>query len=254
MQLAGEAARKARELDPDLPEAFTASGLIKMYFDLDWAGAEADLRKGYELSNGSVLPVMTYGDYCIFTTDYEKAVTLHARAQELDPLSHIAAHDLGFTYMAMKEYDQAAAQFKRAIDLNPNWVWGHIKLGKTYAHMGRCEEALASAAVAEDLLAGSGTPAARSWLDYTYALCGETDKARAGLADLESREDSVDRSLIAIIQIGLGETEAAIANFEQSFAERSPNLVFLKMSPDIYPGEWGNDPRFRDLVRRVGFP
>jgi len=253
-RLAGEAARKAMDLAPDMPEAFTVSGQIKMYFDLDWAGAERDLRQGYELSDGSLLPVMTYGDYCIFTRNYDKAVALHSRAQELDPLSHVTAHDLGFTYMAMKEYDKAAAQFKRAIELNPNWVWGHIKLGKTYAHMGRYNEALAEAAVAEDLLAGSGTPATRSWLDYTYALCGETDKARAGLADLESREEYVDRSLIAIIQIGLGESEAAIANFEQSYVDRSPNLVFLKMSPDIYPGEWGAAPRFQDLVRQVGFP
>ncbi len=252
--LATEAARKAMELDPDLPEASTASGLIKMYFNWDWAGAEADLRRGYERSDGTVPPVMTYGDFCIFTTNYDKAVELHSRAEELDPLSHVTAHDLGFTYMAMKEYDKAAAQFKRALDLNPNWVWGHIKLGKTYAHMGRCTEALESAAVAEDLLAGSGTPSTRSWLDYTYALCGETAKARAGLADLESREEYVDPSLLAIIQIGLGDNEGAIANFEKSFEDQSTNMVFLKMTPDIYPGDYAEDPRFKDLVRRVGFP
>jgi len=179
VEMARAAAQKAMDLDPDLAEAYTAQGLIKVYFDLDWKGAEADLKKGVELSPGSVTTVMAYGDYLLFLGQYDKAKIQYSLAMELDPLSIIAAHDLGFMYMAQKNYEQSAFYFRKAIDLNPNWTWGHIKLAKTYSHMGRCDEALAETKIAESLLAGSGTPASRCWLAYIYALCGETEKARA---------------------------------------------------------------------------
>jgi len=254
MAKATEAARMAMKFGPDLPEAYTASGLIKMYFDMDLEGAERDLRKGYEMGRGSILSVMTYGDFMIMMTRYDEAIALHTEAYEIDPLSHVTAHDLGFSYMANKDYENAAKQFKRAIELNPNWVWGHVKLGKTYAHMGRCDEALASAAVAEDLLAGSGTPAARSWLAFTYARCGQPEKAEAALAELMSRNEYVDPSIFAIIQMALRDIDGALLSFEKSIEERSTNLVFLKMSPDIYLDELGDDPRFQEMVRKVGFP
>jgi TolB-like protein/tetratricopeptide (TPR) repeat protein/predicted Ser/Thr protein kinase len=251
---ATEAARMALKFGPELPESLAASGLIKMYFDQDWEGAGEDLRRAYELASGNTLAVITYGDFLLFSGRYEEAVAVYHEASRLDPLSHVAAHDLGFAYMALHDYEKAEAQFRRAIDLNPNWVWGHIKIAKTYAHLGRCAEALAATAVAEDLLAGSGTPSARSWLDYTYALCGNEEKAREGLAELMSREEYVDPTIFAIVQLGLGDIDGAIANLERAIADRSTNIVFLRMTPDVYPGPLGDDPRFRDMVRRTGFP
>jgi TolB-like protein/predicted Ser/Thr protein kinase/Flp pilus assembly protein TadD len=251
---ATEAARMALKYGPELPESLAASGLIKMYFDLDWKGAGEDLRRAYDLAGGNTLTVITYGDYLLYMGRYEEAVEVYGEASRLDPLSHVSAHDLGFAYMALQDYGKAEAQFQRAIDLNPNWVWGHIKIGKTYAHMGRCAEALAAASVAEDLLTGSGTPAARSWLAYTYALCGEEERARENLAEMMSREEYVDPTLFAIVQLGLGEVDGAVANMEQALADRSTNMVFLRMTPDVYPGPLGDDPRFQDMVRRTGFP
>jgi serine/threonine-protein kinase len=255
VSLARAAAARAMELDPDLAEAFTASGLIKMYFDLDWQGARADLQRGVELGPGSVVTLTGFGDFQLFSGDYEAGVEWHDKALAVDPLSISTLHDLGFTYMALKRYDRSEYYFRKALDLNPNWTWGHIKLAKTLMHMDRCEEALAATAVAEDLLAGSSTPAARCWLDFTYARCGETEKARAGLAQLQDRSGSeyVDPSLVAITQLGLGDLEGAIVSLEQSLAERSPNLVFYKLLPDIYLDALGDDPRFQAMARKTGF-
>jgi TolB-like protein/tRNA A-37 threonylcarbamoyl transferase component Bud32 len=255
VEMARAAAQKAMDLDPDLAEAYTAQGLIKVYFDLDWKGAEADLKKGVELAPGSVTTVMAYGDYLLFLGQFDKALVQYSLAMELDPLSIVAAHDLGFMYMANQDYEQSEFYFKKAIDLNPNWTWGHIKLAKTYSHMGRCDEALAETKIAESLLAGSGTPASRCWLAYTYALCGETGKARSALADLRGRPESdyIDPALYSIIYLGLGELESAIEGFEQSLDERSPNLVLYKVAPALYMDELGDDPRFQAMVRKIGF-
>ena len=124
----------ALKYGPELPETLAASGLIKMYFDLDWEGAGEDLRRAYELSSGNTLTLITYGDNLLYMGRYEEAVEIYGEASRLDPLSHVSAHDLGFAYMALKDYEKAETQFQRAIDLNPNWVWGHIKIAKTYAH------------------------------------------------------------------------------------------------------------------------
>ena len=119
----------------------------------------------------------------------------------------------------------------------------------------KCDEALAETKIAESLLAGSGTPASRCWLAYTYALCGETEKARSALADLRGRSESeyVDPSLYSIIYLGLGDLESAIKGFEQSLDERSPSLVFYRMIPSLYMDELGDDPRFQAMVRKIGF-
>ena len=248
------AARKALELDPGLAEAHAVSGQIKMVFELDWEGAEADFKKGLELGPGSLVCVMSYGDYLLFTGQYDQALVQYIKAMELDPLSVGAAHDLAITYMVLHDYEKCETYFRQAIELNPNWTWGHIKLAKTYAHMGRCAEALAATEVAESLLAGSGTPAARCWLAYTYAKCGEEDKARAALADLRSRADSeyVDPSVYAVIYLGLGELENALEGLEQSLAERSPSLVYYRASPALYLDELADEPRYQAMMQAIG--
>ncbi|MDX2474207.1 MAG: protein kinase [Candidatus Krumholzibacteria bacterium] len=248
------AAQQAMKIDPNLAEAHTVSGMIKMVFELDWAGAEADLKKGLELGPGSLVCVMSYGDYFLYTGQYDQALVQYSRAMELDPLSVGAAHDLAITYMVLHDYEQCVIYFQQAIALNPNWTWGHIKLAKTYAHMGRCGEALASTEIAESLLAGSGTPAARCWLAYTYAKCGEQDRARSDLDDLRARSVSeyVDPALYSVIYLGLGELDSAIVGFEQSLAERSSNLVLLRASPALYMDELGAEPRYRAMLKTVG--
>ncbi|MBD3868554.1 MAG: protein kinase [Acidobacteria bacterium] len=254
VELARTAALTALSLDPDLGDAWTAIGSIKMYFDLDWEGAEADLRKGVELSPGSVPSVMAFGDYLLFKGEYEDALVHYSRAMELDPLSVGAAHDMAISYMALHNYEQSERYFKMAIDLNPNWTWGYIKLAKTYSHLDRCDEALVATASAEELLAGSGTPAARCWLAFTYARCGEEDKARSALADLQNRSESeyVDPSIYSVIYLGLGDIENAIRGFEESIAERSPNLVYIRPAPDLYLDELADDPRYQAMLQKIG--
>jgi len=254
VELAREAAEKALQLDPELAEGYTASGMIKMMFDLDWPGARADLEKAVALGPNSVPSVVALGDYLLFTGQYDRALAQYDRAMELDPLSVGACHDLAITYLGLHRYEQSETYFKRAIDLNPNWTWGYVKLALTYSRMGRCDEALASAAQAEALLAGSGTPATRAWLDYTYASCGEQDKARAGLAELEGRAatEYVDPGVYACVHLALGEVDAALAAMEQSLAERSPNLVYFGAFPDLFMAELADEPRFQAMLTAIG--
>jgi serine/threonine-protein kinase len=244
------------ELDPGLPEAFTASGKIKLIFDLDFAGAETDLKRGRELGPGIHDTVMSYGDFLLFVGRYAEARANYEQAMKLDPLSVIACHDMGLVNMMMKNYEQCAFYFKKAIDINPNWTWGHVKLALNYSHMGLCDEALASTEVAESLLAGSDTPATRAWLGYTYARCGQEEKAQAALAKLRemASKEYVDPSVFATLFLGLEDVDQAISYLEQALAERAPGVVYFRASPDIFMDELGDDPRFQAMIAQIGFP
>jgi serine/threonine-protein kinase len=250
------AARKAMELDPNLAESYTASGKIKLTFDLDFAGAEADLKKGLALGPGKHDVVMAVGDFNLMLGRPAAALPYYERAMELDPLSVIAAHDMGLVNMILGNHEQCAFYFKKAIDINPNWTWGHVKLGLNYTHMGRCDEALASAASAEALLAGSDTPATRSWLGFTYARCGQKEKAYEALETMRALagQGYLDPVLIAIVYLGLKDIDTALEYLQQGIDDKSQSRMYYAASPAIYMNELGEDPRFLDMLRELGFP
>ena len=91
---------------------------------------------------------------------------------------------------------------------------------------------------------------------YIYARCGKQEEARSILQDLRNRADSeyVDPSLYSVIYLGLGELENAIEGLEQSLAERSPNLAWFKVCPELYMDELADVPRFQAMLREIGYP
>jgi tetratricopeptide (TPR) repeat protein len=157
--------------------------------------------------------------------------------------------------MGKGEYDRAAAEFRAALDLNPNWTWGYIKLAKTYADNGQCEAALATAEDAEAELHGGDTPLARSWVGYTYGKCGDTKRAEAALQTLDefASDAEVDPFAYGIIYAGLGDTDRLLDEVERSVDAHSILAVFLPGLPAYYMPGHEDDPRFQILMERVGF-
>ena len=246
---------RALELDPDLAEAHAALALVRFYFEWDWAGAEAEFRRALELNAGSRTVHEEYGIFLTAMGRLDEGLTESRKAAELDPLSVGPVHDIAINYMVRGDLDQAALNFRRTIDIDPNWTWGYIKLARTLAHQKKCPEALAQAKIAEVRIAGGVAPTSRSWLGFTYAICGETERARKALEGLHalSRERYVDPATFALIHSGLGETNEALRWYEKAFADRTPNMVYASITPRINPELAGN-PRLDAIVRRMGFP
>jgi tetratricopeptide (TPR) repeat protein len=184
-----------------------------------------------------------------------EALAASVRAAELDPLSVGPVHDIAINHMVRHDYEQAAAHFRRAIDINPNWTWGYIKLARTLAHQKKCPEALAQAEVAERRIAGGVAPLSRSWLGYTYAICGEEGRARETIGWLRdlARKQYVDPVTLAVVHGGLGEMDEAIRWYEKAFEDRTPNMVYAGILPRLNPEVAGNE-RYEAIVRRMGFP
>ena len=255
LRLARAAVTRALELDPDLAEAHTALGLVHFYFEWDWARADAEFRRALELNPGSRAVQEEYGWFLTALGRLDEGLARSREASLLDPLSVGPVHDIAINYMARGELEQAAATFRRAIDIDPNWTWGYVKLGRTLAQQKKCPEALAQAEIAERRIAGGAAPLSRSWLGFTYGICGETARARQKLEELHalSRERYVDPSIYADIHIGLGELDEALAWYEKGYEDRTPNMAYAAIVPLISPRLAAN-PRYEAIVRRMAFP
>ena len=255
LRKARAAVDRALELDPDLAEAHTALGLVRFYFEWDWAGAESEFRRALELNPGSRAVQEEYGWFLTAMGRLDEGLAQSRRAAELDPLSTGPVHDIAISHMARGDLDLAAATFRRAIDINPNWTWGYIKLGRTLARQRKCPDALAQAEIAERRIAGGAAPLSRSWLGATYAICGETVRARQKLDELHalSQKQYVDPVTFADIHASLGEMDEALRWYERAYEDRTPNMAYASIMPRIDPGLAGN-PRYEAIVRRMGFP
>ncbi len=249
------AVTRALELDPDLAEAHMVQGLVRFYFEWDWAGAAAALQRALELNPGSHAANEEYGGYLMSIGSFEQATARTREAIALDPLAVGPIHNLAIIHMAQGDYEQAAAGFRRAIDINPNWTWGYIKLARTLALQKNCTGALAQAEIGERRIAGGAAPLSWSWLGVTYALCGDVARARAKLDQLHALEAKqyVDPVTFAQIHGALGEMDESVRWYEKAFADRTPNMVYAPCLPLLCPELAGN-PRYQAIVDAMGFP
>ena len=135
---------RALELDPNLAEAHTALGLVRFYFEWDWAGAEAEFRRALDLNPGSRSVHEEYGGFLTAMGRLDEGLAQSREAARLDPLSVSPVHDIALNALIRGDYEQAAAGFRQTIDIDPNWTWGYIKLARTLAIQKKCPEALAA--------------------------------------------------------------------------------------------------------------
>jgi serine/threonine-protein kinase len=255
VEKARAAVTRALELDPDLAEAHAGLGLIHFYFEWDWAQAEVEFRRAVALNPGSVSVHDEFGNFLTAMGRLDEGLAQSLEAARLDPMSVGPVHDAALNYLFRGELEQAAAKFRRTIEIDPNWTWGYIKLGRTLALQKKCPEAMAQSEIAEQRIAGGPAPLSRSWLGTNYALCGETARARKKLDELHALEKKqyVDPVTFASIHVALGEMEEALRWYEKAFEDRTPNMVFANMASRMSP-ELAREARYREIVRRMGFP
>ena len=176
------------------------------------------------------------------------------RAKELDPLSQVAGLVSSRIFYWNHEYDRAVAGYRKIIDLDPEYVSAHTRLGMTYLAKGSIAEAIHEFEEAERLSGpGSGSdPYKEGLLGYAEALSGKAEKARQRIQELtaRSRAEYVPGLSIAFIYIGLGERGHALEWLSHSYQDRSTHMVYAKVDPLLDPLR--SDPRFAALLRQMG--
>jgi TolB-like protein/DNA-binding winged helix-turn-helix (wHTH) protein/Flp pilus assembly protein TadD len=247
---AKEAATKAQEIDDALVEAHVALSGIH-FWGWDWAGAEREGKRALELNPNYSWAHLRYAHTLSNLGRHEEALAEARRAVELDPSDVSMNTFMGqFLYQA-RQYDQAVEQLRKALELDAtNWV-ARLNLGMTYVQKGMYQEAVTEFQQAREFSdSGSVTT---NVMGHVYALSGKRDEARKLLAGLQekARRRYVSPCHIATIYVGLGEKEQALAYLEKAYEGGDIRLTFLKVDPRL--DTLRADPRFQDLLRRVGF-
>jgi len=245
------AATRALELDDTLGNAHNSLAVIKMYYDRDYAGAEHEFKRAIALDPGSAHIHMWYGWYLGLMGRFDEGLKEQRRGQELDPLSDHSNFGIGATFYWSRQPERAIEHFHGVIELNPNFRIAYWFLTDAYVAKGDFASAIATI---ENAPIALNDPVTLSAAGHAYGKAGERRKALEILSELE-RQSSQEYELafhIAQIYLGLGDHEQALAWLEKACDERSIWLIWLGVDPKFDPLR--SDPRFQDLLRRVGLP
>jgi len=244
------AATRALELDPTISEARAARAVARLYFDWNWAAAEEDFRAAIEASPSYANARQYYAVLLSATGRHEEAQDQAARATELDPLSLPIRTALGWARFLARRFDESIESLESAIEMDPTFVPLHNMLSWSLRMAGNSSRSIEEARLAVSL-SHRGT----FFLSTLAAACGfagTRDEAEAILRELAelARRQYVSMYQIAVIHASLGDADRAFEALEQAFQNRDWGLVLLRVEPLL--DALRSDPRFSDLVRRIG--
>jgi TolB-like protein/DNA-binding winged helix-turn-helix (wHTH) protein len=249
MPKARAAAQKALQLDANLPEAHTALALIAENYDWDWQTAEREYLRAIELNPNYATAHHWYAEYLTWLGRFDEALRENERARKLDPLSLIIATDRASTLYYSRSYDQAIEQFLSVQREDPSFPRTALV---TYAYIQKKMYPEALNEIERNRRNGGDGPWAWSMLASVHGSSGQVAKARLALEKLirANKSMQLDATPFVLAYSGMGEKEQALTWLEKAYSQRSNVLVTLRVEPayDLLR----SDPRFQDLLRRVG--
>jgi TolB-like protein/Tfp pilus assembly protein PilF/class 3 adenylate cyclase len=244
------AALKALQLDDKLAEAHTALGLLLCTSDLNIAGSISEFERAIVLNPNYATAHHWYGNGPLTALGrFDEAIAEAKRAIELDPLSPIINADLGQNLYCARRYDEAIAQLRKTLEIDPTFYYAHFNLGIALQLKGDMPAAIAEYTQAQQL---SDDPFVSVLLASAKAQLGDKDAAARLLAELEevSRHRYVRSYGRALLCLSLGKRDEAIRWLEQAVADHDGlNTTIIKVDPLLDPLR--GDPRFEALVQKV---
>ena len=244
------AAQRAVEIDDALAEAHSSLGSVFFWYDWNWKEAEEHFIRALELDPNSSIAHFGYADFLSKMERPEEALAEIKRAREIEPFSPFI-NSFEAWFLAAGQPDAAMERVRIAIDLDPKFFFAHWIAAEIYKGKKMYPES-----IAESRLAKSLSPH-QTWSDvglaYTFVETGQLNESRAILNEMLRLSESrwVPPYHIALVYNALGETDQALAWLEKGYQHRDPKMALLKKEE-----RWKNlrgDPRFQDLLRRVGF-
>jgi TolB-like protein/Tfp pilus assembly protein PilF len=251
-EAAKEALLKAIQLDNDLGEAHASLGFFRFLYDWDFAGAEKEFVKAAALSPNYAEAHHWYGIYLANLGRHDEALKEAEMAVERDPLSLLMNMTAALNAYLARDYDRAVEQLQKVIEMDSNFPPAHSVLGCVYMQRQMHQEALAKFERVLDLCAGAPQVEAsvKVLMAQAYARCGQQIEVRKLLDEVASV--SVSHYSVAGVYAALREHDKAFAELDKAYERHDMQLVSLKVDPTL--DDLRGDPRFLQLVHRVGLP
>jgi TolB-like protein/Flp pilus assembly protein TadD len=244
------AVTKALALDDNLSEAHTSLAFILDLYDWGWASAEKEYQRALALNPGYATAHHWYAWHLIVMGRNGEGIAELKKAQSLDPLSLIISADLADALCIAHRYDESVPQSQKTIEMDPHFAVAHYELGQALEQKHQHNEAIAEFRRAIELAGGNTT--FESNLANAYAVSGRKEEATKIVQDLQSRqsENSSTDASIALIYVGLGDNDRAMIWLNKAYQARfNPSILMRPVFDPLRP-----DPRFQDLLHRIGLP
>ena len=241
----------ALSLDDKLVEAYTTFANLKFQYDWDFSGAEQDFKQAIALNANYAEAHHQYAWYLGMIGKEMESKAEMKLAQQLDPVNPSINVDLNLPYLLNRQFDESIVLSRKAVEMFPNFFIAHMTLGTALFEKGDKAAGIEELEKAKML---EPTPHLKGLLGYFYAKSGRKEDARRLLAEIkdQAKVRYVAPYWIGMIYAGLDEKDEAFEWFEKAYQERSWWLMFIKMDPLV--DSLRSDPRFTDLMRRIGFP
>ena len=251
------AAAKALELDPALARPHADLGLAKTQHTWDFSGGEAEFRKALELDPSDATAHQWYCQSLAFMGGRMRdAIQECNTARELDPLSAIIGHAQAGIYYFDHQIDKAIEMYNKLDAENPSFGIVHLDLG--YAYWGQRKYAQSI----QELQMYGQMSGDKNYADYAAALdsglrSGDWNSAahqgiEVLLAQRKAKTNFLASFDLAELYADIGDKEHAFEWLNVGYQERCPWMVWVRTDPLLDPLH--SDPRFAELVKKMGFP
>ena len=250
-----QAVETAIKLDNLLGEAYFSLAAYNLFFEWDWVEAKKNYIKSIELNPKHAQAHSIYGMVCLAWVEgkFEEAREQCLKAIKLEPLSAIDHADLAWALYTAGKFEEALTYAKTGIELDGNSFLSHRVAGLCYMGLKRYEEAIDTFTYLMKI--SNRHPHAVNSMIWAYCSNGNFEEARELITELEKRSVT---EYIAGTYFGLsaaysGNLDASFNYLEQAYDDCDPILITLKFLPYV-PPLLRNDPRFQNILDRIGFP
>jgi tetratricopeptide (TPR) repeat protein len=246
-----EAIHKALELNGTLGEAHNSLGYLDWQYSWDWQAAEREFRHAIDLNPNYIEGRISLVWYLAWSGRRDEALAEAQKIPSLDPAYPFTSVDESGVYYHQRDYKSLIEAGQRSVTTNPNFWQSHYYLAVGYQGSGQLEKAVPEYQRAVDLSQRNSDPTAG--LAHVYAAIGKRSEAEKILGELQrqSKTSYVSPYMIAAIYSGLRQNDKAFEFLEKAYRERSPDVAYF-IKADLRIDNLRSDPRFQDLLRRVG--